>query len=110
VHLRQGALPLPRIECVCTENFIDIARVDALHAHHTQQPSLLLESGTASQNASHHDDGAGEDQDVGGRGVGLGGQEADVVALLHEGPHAHRHHHAPRHLAEAQISLLEPQV
>ena len=71
--------------------------------HHSQQPPLLLEGGAASKHARHHDDGAGQHQDVGGGGVGLGGQQADVLALLHQRPDAHAHHHAPRQLGDREL-------
>ncbi|TNN35759.1 hypothetical protein EYF80_054075 [Liparis tanakae] len=58
--------------------------------------------GAAAQHARHHDDDAGQDQDVGGGGVGLGGEQADVVALQHQGPDAHRHHGHARQLGDGQ--------
>lgn len=56
---------------------------------------MLLKGGAAAQHARYHDDGSGHDQYVGGGSVRLGGEQADVVALLHQGPDAHRQHDAP---------------
>lgn len=64
-------------------------------AHHSQQLPVLLEGGAAAQHARYHDDGSGQDQYVGGGDVRLGGQQADVVALLDQGPDAHRQDDAP---------------
>lgn len=59
-------------------------------SHHSQQLPVLLEGGAAAQHARYHDDGSGQDQYVGGSNVRLGGQQADVVTLLYQGPDAHR--------------------
>lgn len=59
-------------------------------SHHSQQLPVLLEGGAAAQHARYHDDGSGQDQYVGGSNIRLGGQQADVVALLYQGPDAHR--------------------
>lgn len=56
---------------------------------------MLLEGGAAAQHARYHDDSSSHDQYVGGGSVRLGGEQADVVALLHQGPDAHRQHDAP---------------
>lgn len=63
-------------------------------SHHSQQLPVLLEGGAAAQHARYHDDGSGQDQYVGGGNVRLGGQQADVVALLYQGPDAHRQDNA----------------
>lgn len=74
-------------------------------SYHTQQPPVLLECGAAAQHACYHDDDSSQDEDVGGGGVGLGGEEADVVGLLDQGPNTHRHHDAPCQLGGAEFTL-----
>lgn len=69
-------------------------------SYHSKKPSLLLESGTAAEHARYHDDGSGEDQYVGRCSIGLGGEKANVVALLQQGPNAHPHHNNPCQLEE----------
>ena len=79
-------------------------------SYHSQQPPLLLEGGAAAQHACYHDDGSSQDQYVGGGSVGLGGEKADVVALLHQGPNTHRHHNAPCHLGGEHVIRAETRL
>lgn len=72
-------------------------------SYHSQQSPLLLEGGAAAQHACYHDDGSSQDQYVGGGSIGLGGEKADVVALLNQGPNTHRHHNAPCQLGEEHM-------
>lgn len=69
-------------------------------SYHSQQLPLLLEGATAAQHTRYHDAGTSQDQYVGGCSVGLGGEKADVVALLNQGPNTHRHHEATCQLKE----------
>lgn len=76
-------------------------------SYHSQQLPLLLESGTAAQHACYHDNGSSQDQYVGGGSVGLGGEEAYVVALFHQGPNTHCHHNASCQLGEKGTGWIQ---
>lgn len=69
--------------------------------HHGEAAPVLPDDGAKAQEASHHDEGAGEDEDVGRGGEGAGGQDAEVAALLHQGPHAHGQDGGPAHLQKS---------
>lgn len=59
--------------------------------HRREAASVLADDGAEAQEAGQHDEGAREDEDVGRGGEGAGGQDAEVAALLHQGPDAHGH-------------------
>lgn len=60
--------------------------------HHSQQIPALFEGGTAPKDASDHDHHPSHHQDVSSCRVCAGGEQADVVTLLSQGPDAHCHH------------------
>lgn len=54
-----------------------------------QKTLLLPQRGAAANYPGHYHDGTGGDQDVSRGRVEAGGQQTDVVALLHQSPHSH---------------------
>lgn len=66
--------------------------------HRGEAAPVLPDDGTEAQEASQHDEGACEDEDVGGGGEGAGGQDTEVAALLHQGPDTHGQDGGPAHL------------
>lgn len=64
-------------------------------SHHSQKSSFFLKGGAAAQKPCYHDDEPSQAQDVGGDGVDPGGQQADVVTLLHQCPQSYSQHSAP---------------
>lgn len=69
--------------------------------HRGEAAPVLPDDGTEAQEARHHDKRPCEDEDIGGRSEGARGQDAEVAALLHQGPDAHGHDGGPAHLQES---------
>ena len=68
--------------------------------HRREAAPVLTDDGAEAQEAGHHDEGARKDEDVGGGSEGAGGQDAEIAALLHQGPDAHGHDRGAPHLRD----------
>lgn len=78
--------------------------------HRGEAAPILPDDGAEAQEAGHHDKSPREDEDVGGCSEGAGGQDAEVAALLHQGPDAHGQDGGPAHLRESLGQGRNPRI
>ncbi len=68
---------------------------------------LLTYDGTAAQEPGDHHQPSCQDQDVGGHGECIRGQQAQVLSFIDQRPDPNTHHHPAAHLEEKNTSRYQ---